>query len=58
MRWMGDLEKSTLSMVEFTVCGCPHQISLLAIYFDGAQKDGICGCGAWIKLSAVECYLI
>ena len=36
----------------------PHQISIPAIYFDGASAAGMTGCGAWIKLSGSERYNI
>lgn len=32
----------------------PHEISIPAIFFDGACNEGITGCGAWIKLSRRE----
>ena len=35
-----------------------HQISIPAIYFDGASPADMTGCGAWIKLSGSERYNI
>ena len=32
----------------------PHCISIPALFFDGAQQNGICGCGAWLKLEGEE----
>lgn len=28
----------------------PHHMALPAVYFDGAARGGVCGCGAWIKM--------
>lgn len=36
----------------------PHDISLPAVYFDGAAADGSTGCGAWIKISGHDRYHI
>lgn len=32
----------------------PHCISIPALFFDGAQQNGICSCGAWLKLEGEE----
>ena len=32
----------------------PREISIHALYFDGASAEGIIGCGAWIKISDRE----
>ena len=34
----------------------PDNIELPTLYFDGANKDGLCGCGAWIKLENKDRY--
>lgn len=36
----------------------PPCIQLPAIFFDGAQQDGVCGCGAWIQTEGDERYHI
>lgn len=32
----------------------PHSISLPALFFHGACRGGVIGCGAWLKLSKEE----
>ena len=51
MRWlpMGSLDAHQTR--DFSIRNAPHQIALPAIFFDGAQQGGICGCGFWLKLS-------
>lgn len=36
----------------------PSPVVLPADYFDGAEQQGICGCGAWSKLDHKEQYHI
>lgn len=36
----------------------PHEVNIPALFFDGAQQEGVCGCGAWLKLENGERYNI
>ena len=36
----------------------PHEVNIPALFFDGAQQEGVCGCGAWLKLDNGERYNI
>ena len=56
--WMDDCPITTPSLPDYSARIRPHQISIPAIYFDGASEDGMTGCGAWIKLSGSERYNI
>lgn len=35
-----------------------HCIQLPTVFFDGAQQEGVCGCGAWIQMEGGERYHI
>lgn len=54
LQWMWDRALPSPNLDDFSVRGRPHHISLPAIYFYGAQRDGLGGCGAWIKLAVDE----
>lgn len=55
--WMG-ISPCRYLISLISLFGGSHIKFLPAIYFDGAQKGGICGCGTWIKLSAMDRYHI
>ena len=58
MEWMDDPPLPTSYQIDCSVRIRPHQISLPAIYFDGASDEGMIGCGVWIKVSGTERYNI
>ena len=50
MSWLAGRPSHQVIPRDLSLHTWPHPISILVIYFDGAQQHGICGCGAWIKL--------
>ena len=54
--WMDECPISLPRLPDLSARIRPHQISLPALYFDGASVDGMAGCGAWIKLTESERY--
>lgn len=54
MGWIKDRDPYRPSNRDDSIRIRPHPISLPAIFFDGACKNGIMGCGAWIKPSQSE----
>lgn len=54
MRWIDEWTPSKVKTMDGSHRIRPHEISIPAIFFDGACNEGITGCGAWIKLSRRE----
>lgn len=54
LRWIDELPKMTVMVIDGSHRIRPHEISIPAFFFDGACMDGIIGCGAWVKLSHRE----
>lgn len=58
-RWIDERPQRTVKETDCSVRLRPHDISIPAIFFDGASVDNSTGCGFWIKLSAnerIHCY--
>lgn len=54
MRWIDERDLHFFGIVDGSHRIRPHEISIPTVFFDGACKDGIMGCGAWVKISGSE----
>lgn len=54
MRWIDERHLHFFGIVDGSHRIRPHEISIPSVFFDGACKDGIMGCGAWVKISGSE----
>lgn len=52
--WLDDRPVPCAAVIDCSKRNRPHEISLPAIYFDGACAEGLMGCGAWVKISQRE----
>lgn len=56
MVWIQGQEQEIPITIDLSHRTRPHTISLPVVYFDGALSDGVCSCGAWIKLDNNDQY--
>ena len=52
--WMDDRVQHTPLILDGSRRIRPHEISLPALFFDGASADGVTSCGVWIKLPNMD----
>lgn len=58
LKWLQTPPAPDVNIKDLSVRYRPQEINIPALFFDGAQQEGVCGCRAWLKLENGKRYNI